>query len=190
LEYNINVRDRNTIVKRDISVAVVNIMSESSYIKDIRAKIGKDLLLVPGVAAIIRNEKGQILAQKNTDGQWNLPAGGIDPGEKPAQAIVREVFEETGLIARPTRIVGLIGGGREYRIEYPGGDIIESTTTVFACEVIGGAIEPQDDETARLRYFHADDMPDLISNIPLKILADPDLSGFFEWDDCWTDVDA
>ena len=161
-------------------------MGESSYIKDIRAKIGSDLLLVPGVAAIIRNDKGQVLAQKNRDGQWNLPAGGIDPGEKPAQAIVREIFEETGLVARPTRIIGVIGGAPEYRIEYPGGDTIESTTVVFACEIVGGEIEPQDDETARLKYFDPDKMPRLMSNVPQELLTNHEASGFFEWDDSWT----
>src|SRR3954454_1828320 len=110
-------------------------MSKSDYVEDLRKKIGTDLLLIPGVAAIIRDDQGRILLQLNKQGMWNLPAGAIDPGEKPAQAMVREVFEETGLNIRPLRVLAVIGGPPEYRVKYPNGDAIESTTIVFECEV-------------------------------------------------------
>ncbi len=38
-------------------------------------------------------------------GQWTLPGGGIDFGEHPQSAMVREVMEETGLSVQPTRLV-------------------------------------------------------------------------------------
>ena len=40
-------------------------------------------------------------------GFWTLPGGGIDFGEDPADAMVREVHEETGLIVRPLAIAGI-----------------------------------------------------------------------------------
>ena len=40
-------------------------------------------------------------------GHWTLPGGGIDFGESPEAAMVREVFEETGLSVRPTSIAGI-----------------------------------------------------------------------------------
>lgn len=83
------------------------------------------------------------------------------------------------------RIVAVLGGAPEYRLAYPSGDTIESTTIVFACEIVGGEIEPQDDETAKLRYFYPDEMPDLISNIPGDVLSDQQMSGYFEWDESW-----
>jgi 8-oxo-dGTP pyrophosphatase MutT (NUDIX family) len=160
-------------------------MAISDYMTRIREKIGHDLLLAPGVAAIIRNEGGQILVQRNKEGIWNLPAGAIDPGEKPAQAIIREVFEETGLIVRPIKVIGVLGGSPEYRQEYPNGDVVESTTIVFACEVVGGKLKPQDDETGRLEYRPSDEMPEMPTAYPQHFYEDNSTSGFFEWDETW-----
>ena len=42
-------------------------MPPSEYIKNIRAKIGKDLLLLPGVTAIVINKRGEILLQLRRD---------------------------------------------------------------------------------------------------------------------------
>jgi len=160
-------------------------MSKSNYVEELRKKIGSDLLLIPGVAAIISDADARILLQRNKEGKWNLPAGAIDPGEKPAQAIVREVFEETGLSIRPDRILGVIGGAPEYRMTYPNGDVIESTTMIFECEVVGGELAPQDDETGELQYFAPDEMPNLIVPYPAELFTRAIRGTFFEWKEEW-----
>ncbi|HEV7320038.1 MAG TPA: NUDIX domain-containing protein [Ensifer sp.] len=69
-----------------------------TYIQSIREKIGSGLLLCPSVAAVIHNADGQILLQEKASGEgWSLPAGAIEPGETPDEAVMREVMEETGL---------------------------------------------------------------------------------------------
>ena len=75
-------------------------MAISDYLKDLRSKVGHQLLHIPSAAAIIRDEKNQILLQKTSEDNWSLPAGAIELGETPAFAIVREVWEETKLIVR------------------------------------------------------------------------------------------
>jgi putative (di)nucleoside polyphosphate hydrolase len=51
------------------------------------------------VAAIIIDDKGLILAGKRTDvaDAWQLPQGGVDKDENEQDAVLREVFEETGI---------------------------------------------------------------------------------------------
>lgn len=52
-----------------------------------------------GVRAMIRRNV-QYAMQKNNLGIYKIPGGGIDPGETCAQALCREVLEETGLIVK------------------------------------------------------------------------------------------
>lgn len=57
--------------------------------------------------AIIKNENGEIMLLRESTGLWDLPGGGLDQGERPRDALRREVDEETKLTAewiddRPT----------------------------------------------------------------------------------------
>lgn len=92
-------------------------MAISTYYKQIREKISSDLIFVPSVAAIIKNEKGEILFQYPGGGFWSLPAGATEPGETPEKAVVREVWEETGLQVQVKEIKGIFGG-RDFRHTY------------------------------------------------------------------------
>jgi putative (di)nucleoside polyphosphate hydrolase len=60
-----------------------------------------------GVVTVVRDVDGKILAFERADiaGQWQLPQGGIEPGETPKQAAWRELSEETGLTKQHVRLV-------------------------------------------------------------------------------------
>lgn len=67
---------------------------------------GKRYILRPGAYAILPRE-GQVLLtyQAEPFHEFQLPGGGIDPGESPLQALHREVWEETGWrISSPRRL--------------------------------------------------------------------------------------
>lgn len=59
------------------------------------------------VVAVVTNAKGRVLAFERSDlaGQWQLPQGGIDVGEKPEDAAWRELHEETGLTSKEVDLV-------------------------------------------------------------------------------------
>lgn len=69
-------------------------MPISEYYKELRNKIGNQLIFNPSVAAIIRNEQEEILFQRPSfkSDIWSLPAGAIELGETPSEAIIREVW--------------------------------------------------------------------------------------------------
>jgi 8-oxo-dGTP pyrophosphatase MutT (NUDIX family) len=91
------------------------------------------------------------------DGHWIPPAGAIEPGESPATAVARETLEETGLVVRPERVAGVMGGA-SCRVRYPSGDEVEYTVAVFECAVVGGTLRADGDETLRLAFLPVRDV--------------------------------
>lgn len=62
-----------------------------------------------GVSAILENKSGRVLLvrQRYSPG-WHLPGGGVNRGEPPAEAVIRELQEEVGLTqAAPPVLQGL-----------------------------------------------------------------------------------
>ncbi|HEY4105208.1 MAG TPA: NUDIX domain-containing protein [Polyangiaceae bacterium] len=146
-------------------------MPISPYLKKLRAHVGTDLLLTCAVAAIIRNERGEVLFLRRADnGEWDLPAGALDPGESPAFGLIREVREETGL---EVDVVGIIGvfGGEAFRVRYPHGDLTEYLTVVFECRVVGGSLGGDPGETSELRYFGPNERPALQVAFPNELFT-------------------
>ena len=145
-------------------------MGMSPYVRRIRGAIGHDLLLCPSACAIIHNESGDVLLLKRRDdGKWDPPGGHIDPDETPAAAVERETFEETGLIVRVAKLIGVIG---EKTIEhrYPNGDLIQPLIVCFLCEAVGGKLNAVDEEAVEFRYFSASDLPPMSTQYPQEIL--------------------
>ncbi len=136
-------------------------MPVSEYIKRIRARIGNDLLLAPGVTAIVINPQGEVLLQLRRDTTtWAPPSGGVEPGETVAECVAREVREEAGIEVAPEAIVAVLSGP-QYQITYPNGDQLAPVTTVFRCRPLDDS-QPavSDDESRDMRYFPADGLPD------------------------------
>jgi 8-oxo-dGTP pyrophosphatase MutT (NUDIX family) len=47
------------------------------------------------------------ISPKRPDGYYIFPGGGVDPGESPEQACVREMLEETNLVVTPVKLLGI-----------------------------------------------------------------------------------
>jgi 8-oxo-dGTP pyrophosphatase MutT (NUDIX family) len=162
-------------------------MPISPYLRALRQKIGTALVLMPSVTAVIRDDAGRVLLMRRSDdGRWDLPGGTTDPGEPPARALAREVWEETGLQVVPERILGVFGGGDGFRATYPNGDQLEFMDVVFECRVVGGRLGCRDGEALELRYFPPDDLPELPLRYPPGVVPPgPALAARFEWDAAW-----
>lgn len=127
-------------------------MSMSLYYKKIREQLGHELIFMPSVAAVIKNEQGEILFQYPGGEYWSLPAGAIEPGETPEEAVIREVWEGTGLKVQVKKQKGVFGG-EEFRYTYANGDKVEYIVVVFECEVTSGKLKSIDGESLKLQYF-------------------------------------
>ena len=125
----------------------------SDYLRSLRAHIGSELVLLPAVAVMARDAAGRLLLVRDrATGMWQTVGGGMDPNEQPADAAVREAFEETGLRIEPTRIIGVYAGPL-FCLTYPNGDIVSYVGISFAARVVGGIERPCHDEVDRLGWF-------------------------------------
>ncbi|GAB4263971.1 MAG: RNA pyrophosphohydrolase [Methylomicrobium sp.] len=61
----------------------------------------------PNVGIILCNDEGRVFwAKRSGANSWQFPQGGINEGEDPEQAMLRELWEETGLTADQVQILG------------------------------------------------------------------------------------
>jgi len=126
--------------------------------EDVRAQLlGEIGYITPKVGsdAAIFNKQGEILLMERADGSgWCLPCGWVEPNEKPSEAVIREVREETGL---EIEIVGFLGIFTRMPSAKNGPHTM--IAAVHLCEVIGGALTLSHEGSA-LQYWPIEKMQD------------------------------
>ncbi|RII42905.1 NUDIX domain-containing protein [Galactobacter valiniphilus] len=140
-------------------------MTTPRFVLELREKIGNAPLWMPGGKGVVLRAGADgpevLLVQRRDNGRWTVPAGILEPGEEPADGIAREVLEETGVVARPLRLVGV---QTTQPTEYPNGDRAQYLDVVMALEAEGGEARVNDDENLAVAWrpvARLDDVPPL-----------------------------
>jgi 8-oxo-dGTP pyrophosphatase MutT (NUDIX family) len=134
-------------------------MPTPEFVSGLRAHIGHDLLWLSTAAGVVLDADGRVLLGRRSDtGNWGLPGGIIDPGEEPADAAVREIHEETGVIAIPEALVAVSVSGV---VTYPNGDVVQYLEVLFRCRATGGTARVNDSESVEVSWHALEDLPDV-----------------------------
>jgi 8-oxo-dGTP pyrophosphatase MutT (NUDIX family) len=142
------------------------------YIRTLRAMIGNTKVIIPGVRALIFNDRGELLLEKQRlFASWSLPHGCIDVGESAFDALKRETKEETGLTILEARPFGLYTDPK-YSVTYPNGDQVQTLSIAFCVNRWSGDLEADGDEVTELGFFPMERLPEPIYPIHLDTVRD------------------
>ena len=119
------------------------------------------VLLQDGAAAIIVNDKGQILLQSRADrDKWGLPGGCQELGERFQDTIIREIKEETNLDVKEEdlELIDIVSGSTR-RNDYPNGDVVINNTALYCVRNYSGELK-WDRESKNMKFFDLDHLPE------------------------------
>jgi 8-oxo-dGTP pyrophosphatase MutT (NUDIX family) len=134
-------------------------MAVPEFVTRIRSKLGHDPLPLPGVTAVVRHDDGRILLVRRADNhRWTLVTGCLEPPEQPATAVIREVWEETGVVAE---VQTLLRVESMDLITFPNSDQVYMLDLAFGCRAVGGEPRVNDDESIDAGWFELDRLPDI-----------------------------
>ncbi len=136
-------------------------MAIPEFVLALRERVGTDLLWLPGVTGVVRDDAGRVLLVKRADtGRWALISGILEPGEEPAAGLVREVLEETGVDVVVTALTGISVTPPE---TYSNGDRSQYLDLCFLCRTVSSssaaAAHPADDESTDVGWYHLTALP-------------------------------
>ncbi len=97
-----------------------------------------------------------LLVRERSDGKWSMPGGWVDVNDAPSDAVVREIFEESGYRTRAVKLAALFD-----RQRHPHPPSMHHIYKLFfLCELTGGEAAVSN-ETDAVDFFGVDSLPEL-----------------------------
>ena len=97
-----------------------------------------------------------LLVRERSDGKWTFPGGWVDVNDAPSEAVVREIFEESGYHAKAIKLAALVDKNRHPHP--PSAHHIYKL--FFLCELTGGTATISN-ETDAVEFFPVNALPEL-----------------------------
>lgn len=111
------------------------------------------------VGAVVGNDDGELLLiQRSDSGIWLYPTGWADIGYSPAEVALKEVREETGIVAEVRGLLGVFDGLRRGFSRTP------LYSLVFHCHAVGGELTPHPLECLDVGWFSRDTLPEPLAS--------------------------
>ncbi|RUR86117.1 NUDIX hydrolase [Chlorogloeopsis fritschii PCC 9212] len=137
-------------------IMVTHTNAELSYILDLFARdVGYATPKVDVRGAVFLDEQ-ILLVKERSDGCWTLPGGWADIGTSPSEAVVKEIYEESGYHSRAVKLVAVYDRDRQGHPPFPH----YTYKLFFQCELLGGSPSPSI-ETEAVGFFPEDEIPEL-----------------------------
>lgn len=103
------------------------------------------------IGIVLNEDRTKVLLLKRRDVPvWVLPGGGVDRGETSEEAIIREIYEETGLQTAVVRKAS----------QYSPINSLAKFTDVFECKKVSGSIQDSD-ESLEVGFYDIKHLPDM-----------------------------
>jgi 8-oxo-dGTP pyrophosphatase MutT (NUDIX family) len=116
--------------------------------------------ILPAVAAIVFNNKGEVLLQRRRDThKWCIISGHVEFGESVEHAMLREIHEEINVGAEIVRLIGVYSAA-QYQTYHYADRTVHYIITCFEVRLTGNLdVNFTNGETQELKYFSPDAMP-------------------------------
>ncbi|MFC5264338.1 NUDIX domain-containing protein [Kribbella qitaiheensis] len=116
--------------------------------------------LIPACNMLVVNDAGQLLMQRRRDtGQWALPGGAQEIGETPSECALRECWEETGVTAEITGLLGIYSDPGHI-VRYDDGETRQEFEITFIGRPTGGR-PTVNDEASEVAWFEFGELAQL-----------------------------
>jgi ADP-ribose pyrophosphatase YjhB (NUDIX family) len=121
---------------------------------------------------VFRDERILLIREIMDAGRWTVPGGWADVNETPAQAVVREVSEESGFETRAVKLLAVYDREQQgHAPPFP----FHVYKLFFLCELIGGEARPNE-EASEIDFFARDALPEL----SVSRVTDRQIQHFFD----------
>ena len=118
----------------------------------------------PSAYGIVFNKESVLLSPQFEEGRYDLPGGGLDFGELPNEAVIREVKEETGLVVNRPKLIACESNFFKFRRLK---DVYFQTIMLYySCKLVGGELSTSGFDEFEKNYAR------IAEWVPVKKLSD------------------